>query len=53
MYDNVGQRETYRVVDLNGERAVIAVGQSDESIDPALTKEARAIFDSIEFIRPD
>ena len=24
-YRNVGERETYRVVDLNGERAVIAV----------------------------
>lgn len=52
-YGNVGERETYLVVDLNGERAVIAVGQSHESIDPALTKEARAIFDSIEFVRPD
>jgi hypothetical protein len=52
-YGTVGDRETYRVVDLNGERAVIAVGQFDESIDPALTKEARAIFDSIEFVRPD
>ena len=51
-YTDVGERETYRVVDLNGERAVIAVGQSDESIDPALTKEARAVFDSIEFVRP-
>ena len=49
----VGDRDTYRVVDLNGERAVIAVGQFDESIDPALTKEARAIFDSIVFVRPD
>ena len=52
-YGNVGERETYRVVDLNGERAVIAVGQSHESMDPALTKEARAIFDSIVFVRPN
>ena len=52
-YQTVGDRETYRVVDLNGERAVIAVGQFDESVDPALTIEARAIFDSIEFVRPD
>ena len=51
-YGNVGQRETYLVVDLKGERAVIAVGQSHESMDPALTKEARAIFDSIKFVRP-
>lgn len=53
VYGDEGERETYRVVDLNGERAVIAVGQSHESIDPALIEEARAIFDSIEFVRPD
>ena len=52
-YPNAGVRETYRVVDLNGERAVISVSQSDESIDPAMIKEARAIFDSIVFVRPD
>ena len=52
-YSDAGERETYLVVDLNGERAVIAVGQSHESIDPALVREARAIFDSIEFVRPD
>ena len=52
-YGDVGERETYRVVDLNGERAAIAVGQSHKSIDPALMKEARAIFDSIEFVKPD
>lgn len=49
----MGERETYLVVDLNGERAVIAVGQSHESIDPALTKEARASFYSTEFFGPD
>lgn len=49
VYTNVGERETYRAVDLNGERAVIAVGQSHESMNPELTREARAIFDSIEF----
>jgi hypothetical protein len=48
-YRNVGERETYRVVDLNGERAVITMGQPHESIDPELTREARAIFDSIVF----
>ncbi len=52
-YSDQGERETYRVVDLNGERAVIAVGQFHESIDPALTREARAIFDSIVFVAPD
>ena len=53
VYGDAGQRETYRVVNLNGERAVIAVGQSHESIDPALIEEARAIFDSIKFVKPD
>ena len=48
-----GERATYLVVDLNGERAVIELGQSDPSIDPALIKEGRAVFDSIEFVRPD
>jgi hypothetical protein len=53
VYGREGERETYLVVDLNGERAVIAVGRSDESMDPALIEEARAIFDSIEFVTPD
>ena len=53
MYSREGERATYRVVDLNGELAVIGLGQSDESIDPALIEEARAIFDSIEFVGPD
>jgi hypothetical protein len=52
-YSDLGERETYRAVDLNGERAVIAVGQSHQSIDPALTKEARAVFDSIVFLGSD
>ena len=52
-YSDQGERETYRVVDLNGERAVIAVGQFHESVDPALTAEARAVFDSIVFVSPD
>ena len=52
-YSDPGERETYRVVDLDSERAVIAVGQLYESIDPALLKEARAVFDSIVFVAPD
>ncbi len=52
-YSDRGERETYRVVDLNGGRAVIAVGQFRESIDAALTAEARAVFDSIVFVAPD
>lgn len=52
-YETLGERETYLVVDLNGERAVIVLGQPDESLDPALMEEARAIFDSIQFVGPD
>ncbi len=52
-YRTVGERETYRAVDLNGERAVIVLTQPHESINPVLTTEARAIFDSIAFVRPD
>jgi hypothetical protein len=48
-YLSVAERETYRVVDLNGQRAVIAVSQLHESINPELTREARAVFDSIVF----
>ena len=48
----VNEHETYRVVDLSGERVVIAV-LDPGPIDPALTEEARAVFDSIEFVRPD
>lgn len=52
-YETVSERETYRAVDLNGERAVIVLGEPDELIDPALRTEARAVFDSIEFVGPD
>ncbi len=48
-YLTQGEHETYRVVDLNGQRAVVAVGHIDESINPELMKEARAVFDSIMF----
>jgi hypothetical protein len=48
-YTGVTERETYRVVDVNGERAVLAVGQFHESVNPELTREARAVFDSIVF----
>jgi hypothetical protein len=46
------ERETERVLDLNGELAMIAVGQFQD-VDPMLTAEARAVFDSIEFGAPD
>ncbi len=47
----VDERETYRVVDLNGERAVLAMLESGP-VPPALIEEARAVFDSIEFVVP-
>lgn len=49
-YSSAAERETYRVVDLNGERAVIGLTQFHESITPELAREARAVFDSIAFI---
>jgi hypothetical protein len=48
-YMSVLQRETYRVVDLHGERAVLSVGENDDVTDPALMQEAHAVFDSIVF----
>jgi hypothetical protein len=48
-YSTQDERETYRVVDLNGQRAVVWVTRFHESIDPELTREARAVFDSIVF----
>ncbi len=48
-YSTQDERETYRVVDLNGQRAVIWVTQFHESINSELTREARAVFDSIVF----
>ena len=41
-------RETERVLDINGELAVIAVAEF-VSVDPALRREAYAVFDSIAF----
>ena len=35
------------MLDLDGERAVLTVGQFDDDVDPALVEEARAVFDSI------
>ncbi len=47
-HSSVSEHETYRVVDLNGERVVIAVLTSGP-VEPAVTEEARGVFDSIEF----
>ncbi len=47
-HSSVSEHETYRVVDLYGERVVMAV-LSSGPVDPALTEEARSVFDSIEF----
>ena len=49
-YIEVEERETYRVIDLSGERAVLSVGQYRDEVDPALVEEARAVFDSIVFV---
>lgn len=48
-YSSTAERETYRVVHLNGQRAMFWVVQFHESINPGLTREARAVFDSIVF----
>ena len=49
---SVAQRETYRVLNLDGERAILTVGEFDGQTDAALVEEARAVFDSIRFV-PD
>ncbi|MDQ0730746.1 hypothetical protein QFZ57_001540 [Arthrobacter sp. B1I2] len=48
-YSSAAERETYRVVNLNGQRAMFWMVQFHESINPELTREARAVFDSIVF----
>jgi hypothetical protein len=48
-YSTQNEHETCRVVDLNGQRAVVAVAHIDETINPELMREARAVFDSIVF----
>ena len=48
-YSSAAERETYRVVDMNGQRGVLWVVQFHESSNPDLTREARAVFDSIVF----
>ena len=47
-YQTTGRSETYRVLDLQGERAVLSVGE-DAGVPSALSEEARAVFDSIVF----
>ncbi|WP_243398801.1 hypothetical protein [Cryobacterium zongtaii] len=51
-YSMVTERETERVLDLNGELALFAVGEF-QSVTDELTEEARAVFDSIEFVREE
>jgi hypothetical protein len=48
-YSTAAERETYRVVNLDGQRAMFWVVQFHESINPELTREARTVFDSIVF----
>lgn len=52
-YQTVAQHETYRVFDLDGDRAVVTVGQWEADVDPALVEEARTVFDSIVFVPED
>jgi hypothetical protein len=47
-HSSVNERETYRLIDLNGDRVVMAVLETG-SVDPSLATEARAVFDSIVF----
>jgi hypothetical protein len=47
---SVAQRETYRVLDLDGDRAILTVGEFDDKTDAALVAEAQAVFDSITFV---
>jgi hypothetical protein len=47
---SVAQRETYRVLDLDGERAIVTFGEFDDKTQPALVEEAQGVFDSITFI---
>lgn len=48
-YTNVDRRETYLVLDLDGERAVVTVGQ-DAGAPADWVAEAEAILDSITFV---
>ena len=47
---SVAQRETYRVLDLDGDRAILTFGEFDDKTDAALVEEAQAVFDSITFV---
>ena len=47
---SVAQRETYRVLDLDGERAILTSGEFDGNTDAALMEEAQAVLESIRFI---
>ena len=47
---SVAQRETYRVLDLDGERAIITFGEFDDKTRPALIEEAMEVFESITFV---
>lgn len=47
---SVYQKETYRVLDLDGDRAILTVGEFDDQTEAALVEEARAVFDSITFV---
>lgn len=47
---SVTQRETYRVLDLDDDRAILTFGEFDDKTDAALVEEAQEVFDSIRFV---
>ena len=47
---SVAQRGTYRVLDLDGERAILTFGEVDGNTDAALREEAQAVLESIRLI---
>jgi hypothetical protein len=48
-HEGKDQRETVRIMDLDGDRVIMTVGQWDKDADPAMLESARAVFDSISF----
>lgn len=47
---SVAQRETYRVLDLDGDPTILTFGEFDGQTDAALVDEAEAVFNSIRFV---
>ncbi|MEU1973530.1 hypothetical protein ABZ477_17880 [Microbacterium sp. NPDC019599] len=49
VYSEVTEQETERIIDLEGQLTMFAVGEF-QPVDPSLTDEAQAVFDSITFV---